>query len=445
MFRNEFCITGLFLLLTLTSYPISIVTSFSPPAKTQSFRMITNTWIESEYNQYRPNGNVSVLVALDSNLFGGNKTYARLLFDRWLVPFETKFGLSFHIQNITTFTPSADDDLWTSMDKVTQQLSWTRAVGVNDSRVQGNGYDWLFIYQENYQGGQNHANALFGNAFIIAHKQPVFDRQLIFLHELGHLYGGEHDSDGNVSLSWYGEEEYSIMDYDDLKTLDDLGWDSLPVDEHNFAIMNATRYRFDLNDAELDGLPNYYEYRYNLNPTLNDSHSDSDNDGLTNLEEFQFGTNPLIGDTDQDGLSDWAERYVGTSPINSSEVPSVDIPIIIPWTNQSKFNTKNQINVKWRAISSNPNYFEVYQNHSLVLNDSWTTELIQYQPTKLAPGIWNFTCLVVDMEGDNATAEVWLEVISEKNTPLIILSPLLGIGFLTILHRKKVVKLKRNV
>src|SRR5262249_8494728 len=82
-------------------------------------------------------------------------------------------------------------------------------------------------------------------------------------------------------------------------------------------------------DSDGDGIPDWWEVVYGLNPTLNASAGDADGDGLSNLEEFNSGSNPLdrdrpsvVGvssiflvdtggrsfDTDGDGLPDWWEK-----------------------------------------------------------------------------------------------------------------------------------------
>lgn len=403
-----------------------------------------NEWKESDFNRYIPDGNSSVLIALDSHLLGEGKYFAdeeivKQRFETWFDPFEKTFNISFHVKNITTFTPGSTDSLYDTMDKVPGLISWNLAAGVNDTNVQGNGCDWLIIYQEHYGGGRNHANAVNGNAFIIAHNQPFYDRQLILLHEIGHIFGGDHFSNGTVNQSWYNGEPYSIMDYDDLETLDKQWWDEghLPFDRHNFETINSTKFRFDLNDAELDGLQNYYEYRYGFDPTINDSHKDLDNDGLANLAEFQHGTNPVETDSDHDGYSDWAEKYVGTSPLNSSELPEVNEPIIVSWTTQTTIKEDQDLIIEWRAISSNPDHLEIYQNDSLKQNVSWTEELIQYPLVDIRPGTWNFTCLVVDSDGEKAAAEVWIHVLRiERTSFLKIFGSLAGIGLIVVIHHK---------
>ena len=442
MSKYRIGVSSFFIALVLTHFP-----SITSETNLITFdRLIqeksTNEPAITVYNRYIPDGNSSVLIALDTNLLGEENYFTTELvvkqsFERWLQPFEDRFGLNFHVRNITTFTPGNNDNLSVSMEKVPIEISWRLAAGVDAENVEGNSYDWLLIYQKNYLGGRNQANALNGNAIIIAHSQPIFDRQLILLHEVGHLFGGIHNTLGEVNPSWYQGEEYSIMDYMDLIELDDK-WDgqSLPLDKVNFENINSTKFRFDQKDPELDGLPNYYEYRYGLDPTINDSHLDYDNDGLSNLEEYQYGTNPVDKDSDRDGFSDWAEKYLDTSPLNASEVPEVNVPIILSWTTPKLINEKEKFNLIWRGISSNPNYYEIYQNESLLIHAFWENELIQYKLINSDPGFWNFTCLVVDTDGDTSKSEILLEIRSANKTAIILFGPLFGIICYIILKKK---------
>lgn len=82
-------------------------------------------------------------------------------------------------------------------------------------------------------------------------------------------------------------------------------------------------------DADGDGLPDYWETQYGLFPDDDGSTGetspgakdgpdgalgDPDGDGLTNTQEFEFGTNPLSADTDGDGANDGQEFAAGTNP-----------------------------------------------------------------------------------------------------------------------------------
>lgn len=450
MSKDKISVSISFITLILIAFPI--ITSQVGPTfpEIQIEYKLMNEPVITTFNQYIPDGNCSILVAIDTNLLGENNYFSsesmvQQIIKRWFKPFEDKFNLNFHVKNVTTFTPEENDSLDVSMQKVPEEISWKLAAGVDAENVEGNNYDWLFIYQENYLGGRNRVNAINGNALIIAHNQPVFDRQLIFLHEVGHLYGGVHNSEGEVNPDWYQGENHSIMDYMDLIDLEDV-WDgkSLPLDKHNYEIINLTKFRFDQKDPELDGLPNYFEYRYGFDPTIDDSQLDYDNDGLSNLEEYTYGTNPIHKDTDQDGFSDWAEKYVNSSPLNPLEIPEVNIPIIVPWTNQKTFTEKEIVNLSWRGISSNPNYYEIFQNDSLLIHHSWDSELIQYQLEDSIPGFWNYTCQVVDVDGDTSKSEILLEILSVKKTTIPLLVPLICIICLSI-RKKKTKRWPNNI
>jgi hypothetical protein len=400
---------------------------------------------ETVHNEYFPDGNSSVLIAIDANLIGSDKYFidfsdAVQVFEKWFEPFELCFNLDFHVKNVTTFTPTFNDSLDDSIVKVPEQLSWNLASSITDPNVNGNGYDWLLIYQEFYGLGRNRVNSVKGNALIIAHNQPLdwTSRQLILLHEIGHIFGAIHFEDGYVPSSWYGDAEYSIMNYTDLRTLHNQGWDreNLPIDDHNFELINDTKYRFDQNDADGDTQPNYYEYRHGLEPNNNDSLLDLDNDGLTNFLEYIHGTDPRNTDSDSDGYSDWAEVYLDTAPMNSSEIPSITSPIILPWTESISINVNDPFTLEWRALSSNPDYYEIYRNETLQVHEDWSNELIEFPITGTAAGSWNFTCLVVDLDGDLEKISIFIRIIKIQNTPVSFFEIFFALVLIGLFHQE---------
>jgi hypothetical protein len=68
-------------------------------------------------------------------------------------------------------------------------------------------------------------------------------------------------------------------------------------------------------DGDSDGLPNYYENAFGLDPALNDAGLDRDLDGLTNYQEYLLGTVPNQPDSDYDEMNDGWEQLYGFPPL----------------------------------------------------------------------------------------------------------------------------------
>ncbi|MFX0207317.1 MAG: hypothetical protein ACFFDT_15120, partial [Candidatus Hodarchaeota archaeon] len=120
----------------------------------------------------------------------------------------------------------------------------------------------------------------------------------------------------------------------------------------------------------------------------------------------------------------------------SSEFPEVNVPIILPWTDITQITEKETIQLKWRAVSSNPQSWTIFQNGTEIKTASWTDEVILYELDRLKPGIWNFTCLVSDTDGEQASAEIWLQVIKVEKTPVLFFEGILGLFCVVILYQK---------
>jgi hypothetical protein len=86
-------------------------------------------------------------------------------------------------------------------------------------------------------------------------------------------------------------------------------------------------------DADEDGLPDYWETGYGLDPVDGTGDQggsgDPDQDGLDNTTELELGTDPLHHDTDRDGVTDGEEVEAGTDPSNpGSTVHPIYLPSI---------------------------------------------------------------------------------------------------------------------
>jgi len=76
-------------------------------------------------------------------------------------------------------------------------------------------------------------------------------------------------------------------------------------------------------DRDRDGMPDYWETLYGLNPRKQDAYYDADNDGIVNLQEYRAGTHPLLA-TSLLGLStthptnDWRLLQLFTTAPNAA-------------------------------------------------------------------------------------------------------------------------------
>ncbi len=109
--------------LLLIFKPIT-VTVVSSNIKNTGFYLLTEqNIVPTEFNSYYPDGNISILVAVDTHLLGEDKLFidysdVKMTFEYWMIPFETRFKNKFHVCNVTTFTPGEDDSLDVSIEKV---------------------------------------------------------------------------------------------------------------------------------------------------------------------------------------------------------------------------------------------------------------------------------------------------------------------------------------
>jgi hypothetical protein len=143
------------------------------------------------------------------------------------------------------------------------------------------------------------------------------------------------DGDGRTNLEEYNAGTSPIVAEDHLASVATSGrhvvdtwiestavggWDLVEVWGLSGLFMTDTAGRAP--DADKDGLPDWWETLYGLNPNVADSHVDSDGDGRTNLEEYNAGTNPIIfndwmrsiAEQDKSFICDTHVEYIGGNP-----------------------------------------------------------------------------------------------------------------------------------
>lgn len=113
----------------------------------------------------------------------------------------------------------------------------------------------------------------------------------------------------------------------------------------------SSQYQLDLliagdsTDSDSDGLPDWWEDLYGLNPALADSDTDFDNDGWNNLQEFRLGGNPTV--SNRDPLLVTAEIAIPASgeagvflQVLDSDTPASEINLALSDLDASGFEIK---------------------------------------------------------------------------------------------------------
>jgi len=97
--------------------------------------------------------------------------------------------------------------------------------------------------------------------------------------------------------TWSGDSPYASIDGGVLTTTEVTGnqpvtvtttWSTGGVSRTGTKTVTIV----DTTDTDHDGMPDWWEVKYGLNPSVNDAHSDLDGDGFTNLTEYRRGTDP---------------------------------------------------------------------------------------------------------------------------------------------------------
>ncbi len=61
-------------------------------------------------------------------------------------------------------------------------------------------------------------------------------------------------------------------------------------------------------DTDGDGMDDWWEANYKLNPLSDDSADDKDADGFANIQEYESGSDPTVADSDGDGINDGSDN-----------------------------------------------------------------------------------------------------------------------------------------
>jgi len=111
-------------------------------------------------------------------------------------------------------------------------------------------------------------------------------------------------------------------DHDGLSNLEEFngGWNPIVFDnatqlwaESTLSLTDTGAYPLGFStDSEGDGMPDWWEVRYGLNPSINDSAGNPDGDELTNLQEYQAGRIPNVHDQFGEGFDASGEFVADT-------------------------------------------------------------------------------------------------------------------------------------
>ena len=110
-----------------------------------------------------------------------------------------------------------------------------------------------------------------------------------------------------INLDWTINDADGDLDQDGLGNLEEYQQGTAPLNW----------------DTDVDMLPDGWEHQHGLNPLNADNNNgaqgDPDNDGLSNFQEWSYDVNPNLADTDGDGAPDGEEVAQGGNPSDPSD------------------------------------------------------------------------------------------------------------------------------
>jgi len=137
----------------------------------------------------------------------------------------------------------------------------------------------------------------------------------------------DHNGGDYLNVSWKGPDfELETLSSTHLKAYSEGSIDSDVYQEGYHIGYQAGSHiapydsQYPIPDADLDGLPDFYESLVGLDPNdPTDAQNDLDADSLTAVDEYILLTNPNLSDSDSDGMPDGFEVMYGLSAINGQD------------------------------------------------------------------------------------------------------------------------------
>ncbi len=131
-------------------------------------------------------------------------------------------------------------------------------------------------------------------------------------------------------------------------------------------------------------------------------------------------------------VNDTLEQYSVDSVIVTVEdttAPTINHPADIVM----KLNDTN-VSISWEPYDLKPDYYEIYQNGSLITTGNWNNNDITYNLTNLQPGIYEYQVIVYD-SSENSVSDTVVVVVEESSGDLVPLdiTMIISIGSIIII------------
>jgi hypothetical protein len=147
----------------------------------------------------------------------------------------------------------------------------------------------------------------------------------------------------------------------------------------------------------------------------------------TSLGSFPWDGSPIIVSIDglEVGIYNYTIRVLDIG--NNQAVDEVWVSVVVDVTPPIIDNPPNTYyhegttgnNITWVPDDEFPDHYEIYRNGTLIELDDWNPEdeNITISIDGLPEGVYNFTIIVYDDGGNNATHTIWVEVVNDTTAP----------------------------